>query len=356
MKISFCLAGLSRKPVGGYKIVFEYANRFTENGHEVTIVFNRKQSSNKYKIPEILYRSICVFLVKKHPKWFTLNKRVKKIFVKDSNYNEMPDGDIMIATSVETAQTVSELAHCKGRKVYFIQGFENWQHTDEEVFNTYKLNMKKIVISKWLKVIVDSKSQCPSSIIPNGIDFKVFGVDIPIQQRNTHSIAMLFHKGENKGSKYGLEAINRVKEFFPDLEVRLFGVPQRPKDLPYWIKYTQSATQEQLREIYNKSTVFICSSIEEGFGLTGAESMACGCALVSTSFQGVFEYAENNKNALLSPVEDVNALFNNIIRLFSDNDLRIMLATEGERNIKKFSWDNSVTSFESTMKYVLMTQ
>ena len=58
-------------------------------------------------------------------------------------------------------------------------------------------------------------------------------------------------------------------------------------------------------DILNYASIFICSSINEGFGLTGAESMACGCALATTSYPAVFEYAVDKKNCLVSPVKDI---------------------------------------------------
>jgi glycosyltransferase involved in cell wall biosynthesis len=346
MKISFYLLGASLHPIGGCKIVFEYANRLKQRGHDVSIIFDCSKTFKKYKLPELIRKPFCSYLVKKNPKWFQLDKNIKKVFMADSNYSLIPDGDIIVSTAVETADIVLNLNKSKGGKFYLIQDFENWNMTDEEVFTTYGYNMNNIVISKWLKKIVDEKSKNPSIYIPNAIDFNIFGVDIPIDNRTTHSIAMLFHNGEHKGVKYGLEAIYALKKNYQDLEVTLFGVPKRPNYLPKWIDYVRSATQEDLRKIYNKSTIFLCPSINEGFGLTGAESMACGCALVSTAYKGVLEYAENGNNALLSPIKDVNSMVKNAIKLFDDNAYRVKLALEGENSIKKLSWDNTIKAFE----------
>lgn len=350
MKINFCLPGPSKIPIGGYKIVFEYANRLVEKGHEVGIVFDCKQLYTGYHFPEFLRRILSYYAVKTNPRWFLLNKKVKKIYANGILDHEVPDADIVIATAILTVHDVHQLSSKKGKKVYFIQDFENWGYTDEEVYETYGLNMKNIVIAKWLKEIVDKHSHSESVYIPNGIDLTIYGIDIPITERNPYSISMMYRKEVHKGTKYGLEAINRIKELYPNVEVRLFGVPDRPEELPDWIEYTTKATQSQLRTIYNHSAIYLTPSVIEGFGLTGAESMACGCALVSTAYQGVFEYAENNKNALISPVRDVDALVNNIERLFNDNELRIKMATKGNTDIKKLSWENSVNLFEKTLE------
>lgn len=85
--------------------------------------------------------------------------------------------------------------------------------------------MTNIVIAKWLeKIVKDSGADC--ILIPNGIDFEVFNIDIPIASRKGHTISMLYHDQVHKGSKYGIEALKRLKERYPDLEATLFGVPQ----------------------------------------------------------------------------------------------------------------------------------
>ena len=49
MKISFVLPGVSRIPVGGFKMAFEYANRLSNRGHEVTLIFNCSSGMKRNK-------------------------------------------------------------------------------------------------------------------------------------------------------------------------------------------------------------------------------------------------------------------------------------------------------------------
>ena len=57
--------------------------------------------------------------------------------------------------------------------------------------------------------------------------------------------------------------------------------------------------------------------------------MACGCALVSTEYQGVLEYGINNKNALLSPIKDSVAMVENVCKLFENDDLYNSIVQSG---------------------------
>ena len=161
---------------------------------------------------------------------------------------------------------------------------------------------------------------------------------------------MLYHENPQKGFDIAFKAIKLVKQKYSNVSLHLFGVPKRPDNLESWILYTEKADINQLRGIYNKSSIYVCASRNDGFGLTGAESMACGCALASTAFQGVFEYAKDNENALLSPVNDIDALAENIMTLIDDEQLRFRIAKQGSKDITKHSWDRAIDQMEKALK------
>lgn len=352
MIIQFVLDGISRLPCGGFKIVFEYANRLAERGYYVRILFDVEhvgQTHFKF-LPPLLRLILGKYAVLYYPRWFHLSKQVKKIPISSINDSEVPDADVIVATAVGTADPVFKLSQCKGNKLYLIQDYETWNNwTDEMVRKTYQLGMKNIVITHWLKKIVyDSGSE--SVLIPNGLDFHIFYITVPIQERNPHTISMLYHLGEHKGSVYGIQALKILKGKYPDLEVTLFGVPKRPERLPSWIHYVRRATEKQLNDIYNHSAVYLCPSIKEGFGLTGAEAMACGCAYVASDYGGVHEYTEEGRNVLLSMPKDVNGLVDHISYLFDDNNRRIQLAEQGHQDIQKLNWDKSVDLLEQVIR------
>ena len=132
-----------------------------------------------------------------------------------------------------------------------------------------------------------------------------------------YQVAVLYHPGEHKGFSDAFAALEIARKRVPDLVANVFGGAARPEWLPEWCRYTRNASQEKLRSIYSRSAVFLCASVNEGFALTCPEAMFCGCALVSTDFQGVHEYA-NDECALLSPVHNPEALAANLVRLLLD--------------------------------------
>lgn len=353
MKVCFVMNSFSLYPTGGAKMVFEYANRLSERGHKVQILYLNNNAWIKYHLPEKIRRILVSCVSMFSPTWFSLNTDIKKLSYYDSKLDiKTKDTDVFIVTAVTTVEITRN--RFKGRRfVYFIQDFENWAVSKEYVYKTYNLGMTNIVISKWLKDIVDSNSKKSSVLIKNPIDFEVYKINKKIENRKSHTIGLLYHTRLDKGIKYSLATIDKLKVQYPDLEVYMFGASKRPKDLPNWINYTCNASQSETVAIYNKVSVWLCATVDEGFGLTGLEAMACGCVLVSTAYKGVFEYAKEGYNALLVPVKDVNALVEAVVKVFEDYSIRKKLVFNAQETVRNFSWKKAVDKFEETLNEIL---
>ncbi len=350
MRICFVLPGVARQPVGGYKMAFEYANRLVKENHEVLILYLNQDLLKNYSVPLVVKRKIAKILTKIEPKWFDLNKKIKKISNLDLDYKEkLGKLDVCIATSAEkTVEEVNKNLIAK-TKLYLIQDYENWNISDKELIATYKLGFKNIVVAKWLKQIVDQSSPTESVLIPNAIDTSIYTETVPIQNRDNHTIALLYHESPHKGLKNAFKVLDKLKQKYPDLKVIMFGKFPKP-ELPNWITYYKGASQKKTVEIYNSVKVFLCSTIEEGFGLTGIEAMACGACLVSTDYRGVREYAVNNYNSLLSPVGDIDAQVENVIRIFENKELQKNISSNGIQHVKKFKWSEAMKKLNKTIE------
>ena len=350
MRICFVLPGVARQPVGGYKMAFEYANRLVKENHEVLILYLNQDLLKNYSVPLVVKRKIAKILTKIEPKWFDLNKKIKKISNLDLDYKEkLGKLDVCIATSAEkTVEEVNKNLIAK-TKLYLIQDYENWNISDKELIATYKLGFKNSVVAKWLKQIVDQYSPTESVLIPNAIDTSIYTETVPIQNRDNHTIALLYHESPHKGLKNAFKVLDKLKQKYPDLKVIMFGKFPKP-ELPNWITYYKGASQKKTVEIYNSVKVFLCSTIEEGFGLTGIEAMACGACLVSTDYRGVREYAVNNYNSLLSPVGDIDAQVENVIRIFENKELQKNISSNGIQHVKKFKWSEAMKKLNKTIE------
>ena len=194
MKINIVLPGISltNNVAGGAKVIYQYSNYLSECGHDVCIYYDLLDGKNNFGVPSPIMRIIrknYLKFNKQYPSWFNLGKNVKKVVCSIDNDN-VREADITIATAYTTVQKVNNLSVQKGEKIYFIQDFENWDGvSDEDVYNSYGLRFEKIVVSKWLKEVVDKYSDTPSFLVANGCDEKIFSLKKSIESRNKYSIA-----------------------------------------------------------------------------------------------------------------------------------------------------------------------
>lgn len=253
----------------------------------------------------------------------------------------MPKADIYVATSPYTAYYLNEYDD-SSKKFYFIQGYENWGEGLRSILHdTYHYPFQKIVIASWLQEMLKKQFHEESIWIPNGFDFSKFRKTIAVEKKNPFMVTILYHQMELKDCAMGFRALETVRQHFKDLRVSLFGVPDKPKDLPDWYDYYKQPSDELHNKLNNEAAIFIGTSKTEGWGLTVGEAMMCGQAVCCTDNAGYQEMAIDGETALVSPVGDSEAMANNIIRLIEDEELRYRIANNGYQFIQRFTWEES---------------
>ena len=346
MKINFVVPFTATKPSGGVKVMYEYANQMADRGHDVTIIHGIKQMHKTMKSP--LWYKQFLFFVKgaSRPAWYKLHPQIKSIIVPEISDKYIPDADAIVSTWWATATQVSQLSATKGRKYNLIQGYEVWDGHEDLVHHSYHLPVKHIAISRHLQEVVQKISGNTPIYIPNAVSTKSYFETTPIQSRKPASVCMMFSEQELKGSKYGLEALLRLKNVFPDLTVDLISVPKKPAGLPDWIKYNRNPSN--IREIYNRNSIFLSPSLSEGWGLTCTEAMLCGCCLVCTDIGGHREFAIDGENACTVEPRNVEQIYETIRMLIENDEKRYKLSREGTLHIaRKFSWEKSAAMLEN---------
>ncbi len=346
--INFIMPGVGRHPSGGYKIVYEYANRLVKRGHAVNIIHAAEPRRNTPIVRRCM--RLVYYLTNRMnghyrpDNWFALDSRVRTLWLPSLCEKGIPPADVTIATAWQTAPWVASYGPDRGKPLYLIQGLETWSDADA-VVDTWKLPLQKVVISRWLEQVAESMGE-RAEYIPNGLDFDAFGLDIPMCDRTPHRAMMLYSRAESKGAADGLRALELVKAAVPELEAVLFGVRPPQEPLPGWIDFHHDPPQDMLRRLYNESSVFIAPSWSEGWGLTAAEALMCGCALAATENGGHKEFSIHEETALLSQPKDPAALAENILRLIRDSELRTGVALRGHEYVQQFTWDRAVESLD----------
>ena len=353
-KICFLLPGPTSQPAGGYKVVYEYANRLAKDGYKVSIYYANSMFCVRYSLLQRFKKVVKFFLYSLsgmfRVKWFHLGD-VKEVFGTRYNKRFLSSNDILICSFIDTAIAVHELGLDKTNKcMYLIQDFESWiPFTEKQVYESYKFNMKKIVVSPWLlNKVYEAGEQ--ATLIYNGLDFDYFSLSEPIRERNPFEIAVMYHERPSKRFSDSFAALKIVKKRYPLLHVNMFGVFKKPVDFPDWISYYEKPSKELHNSIYNKSAIYIAASDIEGFGLTVAEAMICGCAIACTDNEGFKCMVEHEKTGLLSPIYDYEALAANIVLLIENKENRFNFAENGNKTIKKFNWEIAYKQFKDLIE------
>lgn len=206
---------------------------------------------------------------------------------------------------------------------------------------TWKLPLEKIVVARWLKDIGRRLGES-CAYIPNGLDFDRFGCDCPPETRKRDHVAMLYANQKWKGSTDGLTILANARKSLPNLSADIFGVDDPPKGLPTWINYHQNPSQRELRNIYNRASIFLAPSWAEGWGLPPSEAAMSGCALLATDIGGHREYARHQNTALMFPAHDVAKGTRSLMWLVKNDGERIRLACQGNKFIQQFTWDRAI--------------
>lgn len=350
-KILFLYPAVKNIPNGGLKNVFDYSNMLANDGFDVTIAFassfNSIDITFAKKLKSFLkFVYLKIAIGKSGYTWYKVDRRIKQIFVLKPSSETLPTSDVYIATAVCTAPYIDSL-ECNNAKYYYIQDYEKFIVSDDDfIQKTYRLPLHKIVISRWLKRLVEKEGQ-QCKLIPNGFDFNLYKVTIPIENKDRYTVSMLYHINPRKDIKTGIAALKKVKERIPQLKLIMFGAYDTPDFLEEWMTYYRTPSIEQHLQINNEAAIYVGCSQIEGWGLTVGEAMMCGQAVACTDNDGYKEMAVDGDNALLSPICDSDALADNITKLISDNQLRFKIAHRGVESIKSFDIQKSYKTFRN---------
>jgi len=352
MKITFILPTIELS--GGVKVVFEYANRLQEKGHDVTVIYPFlfiDMEAKRFDIKKLIAIAYRIFRNLKHKNqadWFDL--KAKLTMVPTLNEKNIPDADIIVATWWETVYYVKKYPKNKGEKFYLIQHYETWGGPKEKVEKTYNMGLHNIVISNWLEKKLRNIGAKVEILIPNGINTDEF---YPEQlKRDSEKIRILtpYRKEGWKGIKDGLKALEIIKKEKKNYRLIMFGQKPRKNELPKDVEFHFLPVKEELRKLYNSCDIFIFPSRCEGFGLPPMEAMACKIPVVTTNVGAVLDYAIPGETALVSEPYDFENLANHTLELIKDKQKRKRIAENGYKHIIQFNWNKSVNHLEKTFK------
>jgi glycosyltransferase involved in cell wall biosynthesis len=338
VKITFLCPHL--RIAGGVRAILTYADRLTAEGHQVDVVVPAKGRGRAF------WRS----LTGAGPDWIP-GFRARVVWVDRWRPSALPDGDAIIATAWQSAAAVADAPARCGRKFYFVQHYESLYHGQaESVDATYRLPLRKIVISTWLRDVMRDRFASEAEVLVTPVDPMLFHA-VPVTVATSRPrVLMLHHDYAWKGTADGFETVARVKRHVPGLYLVGFGltVPRGPAG---YDEFHADLPQDKLAVLYSGCEIYLCPSWDEGLGMPPMEAMACGAALVTYDNGGCRDYALDGETALVARRRDVGDLALKLERLAADAELRARIASAGATFIRNtFDWGRAVQRMEEIVR------
>ncbi|NJL92465.1 MAG: glycosyltransferase family 4 protein [Anaerolineae bacterium] len=332
------LSGLNAS--GGVRVVTHLANTLVQQGWQVSLIVPDYQASPAFALDDRVLRRVLRVPGRGRLRWLVYHARLAWLACQGA--------DVCLATYYLTPLPIYLSWWRHGRRarlVYFVQGYELESHvalnvrkrgmekylTSMLIRLSYGLPFLKVANSQWTR---NKLGQANVQVIPIGLDEARFASAEPIQKpNNLLIIGGVGRRGPTKGFEVLVETLSAFIGR-PGVEVRILS--DLDLTLPEGIRHIKPASDGEVAEFYRACTVFVFTSVMEGFGLPPLEAMACGAAVVTTDCGGVRDYA-TPLNALIVPVNDVAALRAGVERLLEDEALRARLVAAGYQVAEQFT-------------------
>jgi GT2 family glycosyltransferase/glycosyltransferase involved in cell wall biosynthesis len=309
---------------GGHRDIFEHLNRLAARGHEVTL----------YTLDE-------------PPDWFGLHVPVHTCADYDELAHSLAELDaIKVATWWMTAGPVWRASIVRGLPVYFVQDIETSYYPDHEharhaVLDSYRPEFRYMTISEWNRERLREMG-LDAELIPPGIDLETFRPRAEIARREDMVLA-LGRANPLKNLPLTLAAWRALPA--PRPELCLFGVEPELAEGQV-VRYVESPDDEHVNELFCQATVFVQTSVHEGFALPPLEAMATGAAVVCTDAHGNRDFCVDGVNCLM-PEANTAAVSAALARLLADPELRARLGRAGVETAQEYAWERRIDALEA---------
>lgn len=179
-----------------------------------------------------------------------------------------------------------------------------------------------------------------------GIDLERF----TLEKRETAHPSLLFvgRLVEKKGCTYLLQAMARLRDAWPGLELTIIGrgdlepaLRREAEERELKVNFAGTASAEEIRAQLARSWLFVAPSITarsgdaEGLGMVFLEAQALQTPVVSHRSGGLVEAVEEDVTALLCDEKDVAALADNIASLLENASLRQQMGEAGRKRVEQ---------------------
>jgi glycosyltransferase involved in cell wall biosynthesis len=189
-------------------------------------------------------------------------------------------------------------------------------------------------------------------VVGEGLNFRPLD---KVDRKETYPIVVF--AGRLKKAKrpdHAIKAFKLIKKKIPDAELWIIGSGYFAKRLrgiaSEGVRFFESASTEERRELIRKAWVLVNPSVREGFGLNVIEANALGVPCVAYDVAGLRDAVIDKETGLLVKSGDVGALAEAVSQVLTDSSLRDSLSEKALTYSMGFSWDRVAEEFLGVIK------
>lgn len=186
-------------------------------------------------------------------------------------------------------------------------------------------------------------------VIPHGLDttvFKPMARDFARKRADVVSNDKIILMGairsttdKNKGFDFLQPTLKRLAEdgWGKRAELVVFGArePRYPRDMGLKTTYVGRLDDDaQLAALYSAADVFVAPSIQEAFGLTVLEALACGTPVVAFEVGGIADMVEHKRTGYLASPFDTDDLATGISWVIEDKNRNRWLSEQARKKVE----------------------
>jgi glycosyltransferase-like protein len=221
-----------------------------------------------------------------------------------------------------------------------------------------------LTVSEWWRRILAEDYGVSARVVRNGVDAARFaaapeGVARRLRARVAPDRPLLLSVGgiePRKGSLHLVRALAEVARRSPVppalavigghsfqdhrayREAVVASLPGLGLELGRDVVELGTVPDEEVPGWYAAADALAFPSTKEGFGLAVLEAMSAGLPVVTSDLPVFREYLHPERDALLVPVGDEQALAEALLRVLADDDLRHRLIAGGADVVRRFTW------------------
>lgn len=313
---------------GGARVVLEHLNLLHQRGHDVALfALDRPPQWSKFEAPFQQFPSA--------------EDLISALALRPG---------IKVATWWETAPWVLAACEQRGQPVYFVQDIESSYYmedprTQAQVMQSFSPRFHYLCGSAWIGEWVKRAFGYQTTVITPAIDHDCFHPrDVP---RARDLICTLYRTLPLKNFQLTRSAFRQLRV---PARMLCFGREAIAEPGIIWVP---EPSDNQVAEIYSQATVFLLTSLHEGFGLPLLEAMACGCPVVTTDADSNMEFCRDGENCLLVPRHDAALVARVLERVLTDAGLQERLRRAGLETARRFNWEDRAAALESFYRSIV---